>query len=101
MRLRSGKPRDGRLNGVFKPWRTPLGYLPQGGFTITELIVVVTLIILLAALAIAAYNKVVNDARIAKSAGLVATLATAKSMFVADKNTTPAQIAAFNPSSTV
>jgi hypothetical protein len=28
-----------------------LGYLPQGGFTITELIVVVTLIILLAALA--------------------------------------------------
>jgi type II secretory pathway pseudopilin PulG len=73
-----------------------LGYLPQGGFTITELIVVVTLIILLAALAVTAYNKLVNDARVAKSANLVTTLATAKSMFVADKNTTPAEIAAFN-----
>ena len=71
-------------------------YLPQGGFTITELIIVVTLVVLLAALAVTAYNKLVNDARVAKSANLVTTLATAKSMFVADKNTTPAQIAAFN-----
>jgi hypothetical protein len=60
------------------------------------LIVAITLIILLAALAVTAYNKLVNDARVAKSAGLVTTLATAKSMFVADKETTPGQIAAFN-----
>ena len=72
------------------------GYLLRGGFTITELIIVITLVILLAALAVTAYNKLVNDARVAKSANLVTTLATAKSMFVADKNTTPAQIAAFN-----
>ena len=72
------------------------GYFPKGGFTITELIIVITLVILLAALAVTAYNKLVNDARVAKSANLVTTLATAKSMFVADKNTTPAQIAAFN-----
>jgi type II secretory pathway pseudopilin PulG len=73
-----------------------LVYLPQGGFTITELIIVITLVILLAALAVTAYNKLVNDARVAKSANLVTTLATAKSMFVADKNTAPAQIAIFN-----
>jgi Tfp pilus assembly protein PilE len=73
-------------------------YLPQGGFTITELIIVITLVILLTALAITAYNKLVNDARVAKSANLITTLAAAKSMFVADKNTTPAQIAAFNAS---
>ena len=72
------------------------GYFPKGGFTITELIIVITLVILLAALAVTAYNKLVNDARVAKSANLVTTLATAKSMFVADKNTTPAQIATFN-----
>jgi Tfp pilus assembly protein PilE len=93
--LRSSKPRN-RPRRVFKPWGEPPGYLPQGGFTITELIIVITLVILLAALAITAYNKLVNDARVAKSATLVTTLATAKSMFVADKNTTPAQIAAFN-----
>ena len=72
------------------------GYLPQAGFTIIELIIVVTLVILLAALALTAYSKVVNGARVVKSAGLVTALATTKSMFVADKNTTPAQIAAFN-----
>ena len=60
------------------------------------MIIVITLVILLAALAVTAYNKLVNDARVAKSANLVTTLATAKSMFVADKNTTLAQIAAFN-----
>ena len=76
--------------------RQPGGYSPQSGFTIAELIIVVTLVILLTALAIGAYNKLVNDARVAKSANLVATLATAKSMFVADTKTTRAQIAAFN-----
>jgi Tfp pilus assembly protein PilE len=96
MLLRIGKPRAGRLRRVFNPWGEPLGYLPQGGFTITELIIVVTVVILLTALAITAYNKLVNDARVAKSANLVTTLAAAKSMFVADKNTTPGQIAAFN-----
>ena len=57
MRLRIAKPRNGRLRRVFKPWRERLGHLPKGGFTITELIVVVTLIILLAALAIAALEQ--------------------------------------------
>ena len=66
------------------------------GFTIVELIVVVTVIGLLAAIAVGAYNKVVNDAKVAKSIALVNTLSTAKSLFVADPKTTPAQISTYN-----
>ena len=59
---------------------------------------VVTVIGLLAAIAVGAYNKVVNDAKVAKSTALVNTLSTAKSLFVADSKTTPAQISAYNSS---
>ena len=92
----SGSPLEKRLTGPATAGQNPADAGLQGGFTITELIIVITLVILLAALAVTAYNKLVNDARVAKSANLVTTLATAKSMFVADKNTTPAQIATFN-----
>jgi prepilin-type N-terminal cleavage/methylation domain-containing protein len=66
------------------------------GFTIIELVVVVTVIGLLAALAVGAYNKVVNDAKTTKALALVNTLATAKSLFVGDPRTTSANITAFN-----
>ena len=66
------------------------------GFTIVELVVVITVIGLLAVIAVGAYNKVVNDAKIAKSAALINTLATAKSLFVADPKTTPAMITQYN-----
>ena len=66
------------------------------GFTIVELIVVITVIGFLAAIAVGAYNKVVNDAKVAKSLALVNTLSTAKSLFVADPTTTEANIVAFN-----
>ena len=68
------------------------------GFTIVELIVVVTVIGLLAAIAVGAYNKVVNDAKTAKSLALINTLSTAKSLFVADPNTGKAGITSFNSS---
>jgi prepilin-type N-terminal cleavage/methylation domain-containing protein len=68
------------------------------GFTIVELIVVVTVIGFLAAIAIGAYNKVVNDAKAAKSLALVNTLSTAKSLFVADPATTETNIQSFNAS---
>ena len=66
------------------------------GFTIIELVVVVTVIGLLAALAVGAYNKVVNDAKTTKALALVNTLATAKSLFVGDPRTTSALIEQFN-----
>jgi prepilin-type N-terminal cleavage/methylation domain-containing protein len=68
------------------------------GFTIVELIVVVTVIGFLAAIAIGAYNKVVNDAKTTKSLALVNTLSTAKSLFVADPATTETNIQSFNAS---
>jgi hypothetical protein len=61
-------------------------------------IVVVTVIGLLAALAAGAYNKVVTDAKVAKSLALVNTLSTAKSLFVSDPATTQALINSFNTS---
>jgi type IV pilus assembly protein PilA len=66
------------------------------GFTIVELIVVITVIGFLAAIAVGAYNKVVNDAKTTKSLALVNTLSTAKSLFVADPATTEDNIQAFN-----
>src|SRR5580704_2978806 len=68
----------------------------NNGFTIVELIVVVTVIGLLVAIAVGAYNKVVNHAKVSKSLALVNTLQTAKSLFVADPKTTPALISTFN-----
>ena len=61
----------------------------NNGFTIIELIVVVTVIGLLVAIAVGAYNKGFHDAKVTKSLAFVNTLATAKALFVADPKTTP------------
>ena len=68
----------------------------KNGFTIVELIVFVTLVGVLAALEVGAYNKVVNEAKATKSLALINTLATAKALFVGDPRTTPALISRFN-----
>jgi prepilin-type N-terminal cleavage/methylation domain-containing protein len=66
------------------------------GFTVIELVVVATIIGLLAAIAVGAYNKILNDAKVTKSLALVNTLSTGKSLFVGDPRTTRAKIAIFN-----
>ena len=66
------------------------------GFTVIELVVVITVIGLLAVMAVVAYNKVVNDAKTTKSMALVNTLSTAKSLFVGDPRTTSNLITQFN-----
>jgi prepilin-type N-terminal cleavage/methylation domain-containing protein len=73
-----------------------IGRTGERGFTIVELIVVVTIISLLSALAAGAYNKVVNDAKQANANALVSTLATAKAAFVSDPSTSPTEIQQFN-----
>jgi prepilin-type N-terminal cleavage/methylation domain-containing protein len=66
------------------------------GFTLVELVVVVTIIGLLAAMAVVVFNSAVNNAKSTKSNALVNTLATAKSLFVADPETTSANVTAYN-----
>jgi prepilin-type N-terminal cleavage/methylation domain-containing protein len=73
-----------------------IGRTGERGFTIVELIVVVTIISLLSGLAAGAYNKVVNDAKQANANALVSTLATAKIAFVTDPSTSPTEIQQFN-----
>jgi prepilin-type N-terminal cleavage/methylation domain-containing protein len=72
------------------------GRTEERGFTIVELIVVMTVISILSALAAGAYNKVVNDAKQANASALVSTLATAKTAFVTDHSTSPIEIQQFN-----
>ena len=87
-----GQTPTGRLLGV----ADHIGRTGERGFTIVELIVVVTIISMLSALAAGAYNKVVTDAKQANANALVSTLATAKTAFVTDPSTSPTEIQQFN-----
>jgi Tfp pilus assembly protein PilE len=73
-----------------------LGRTRECGFMIIELIAAVTVISILTTLALNAYNKIVNDTKLANANVLVSTLTSAKTAFVADRSTSPAAIQQFN-----
>ena len=68
----------------------------QAGFTIVEMIVVVTVVGFLAAVALGAHGKVANDAKIIKYKALISTLTIAKSAWLADPATTARDVETFN-----
>ena len=68
----------------------------QAGFTIVEMIVVVTVVGFLAAVALGAHAKVANDAKIIKYRALISTLTIAKSAWLADPATTARDVQTFN-----
>ena len=68
----------------------------QAGFTIIEMIVVVTVIGILAAVALGAHVKVANDAKVIKYRALISSLTAAKSAWLADPATTARDVQTFN-----
>ena len=68
----------------------------KNGFTIVELVVVITIIGILASSAVFAYNKVVNDARATKSREVASALEQAKAQFMLDPGTTAQDVSDFN-----
>ena len=68
----------------------------QTGFTIIEMMVVVTVIGILAAVALGAHAKVADDAKVVKYRALISTLTAAKSAWLADPTTTARDVWTFN-----
>jgi prepilin-type N-terminal cleavage/methylation domain-containing protein len=78
------------LNQMFNEKRS------KNGFTIVELVVVMTIMGILASSAVIAYNKVVNDAKATKSRDVVSALQQAKALFMLDPGTTAQDVSDFN-----
>ena len=68
----------------------------NNGFTIVELVVVMTIIGILASSAVFAYNKVVNDAKATKNREVASALGHAKALFMLDPGTTAQDVSDFN-----
>ena len=74
------------MNNVKRSQRRPVG---QGGFTLTELIIVVAVISIVAALAVPLYANEEARARVAKAQAEVRTLACAVNLYTAHVGTLP------------
>jgi prepilin-type N-terminal cleavage/methylation domain-containing protein len=78
------------------PIKDRIAKTAQAGFTIVEMIVVVTIIGFLAAVVGGAHVKVANDAKVTRYKALISTLSAAKSAWLANPATAAGDIQTFN-----